>query len=226
MKNIKPIILILSMLYALQSCVGVDDLDAPTGDDNPPTSGTDPLADLNVPASFDFRTSKEVTVRLDAPDFLRNAVFTLSTVNTAQDTIPFAKATFNDDGAFEKTFTLPAMVDSVLATSNYLGLTDALMLPVSDNIAAFDYKTLYDRGNPPVAPSKQQQNSVARQVIGNSIASVTYTYLSDYNFWGVPDNLVFPDVIEQNLLDDINASLPELGFLMQIPNIWQVPKQI
>ena len=49
-------------------------------------------------------------------------------------------------------------------------------------------------------PSK---NGYVSKSVGN------YAFLDTFNSSGVPDNLVFSDVIEQNLLDDINASLPE-----------------
>jgi LruC domain-containing protein len=37
----------------------------------------------------------------------------------------------------------------------------------------------------------------------------TFSYLDTFDSQGVPENLAFSDIIEQNLLDDINASLPE-----------------
>jgi len=194
--------LLLIAFACLQSCVSADDLDAPIATDDAPINSDDPLANLNIPASFDFKTSTSVT-------------FSLETVNVAGDTIPFAKATFDDNGNFNRNFTLLAGVDSVLVRSSYLGLTNKVMIPVQGNSATMDYRPLYDRNNPPVPPQSVTQQSKYGKVFNSSSNTVAYTYLSDFDFWGVPKNLVFPDPIEQNLLDDINASLPEFS---RVPN--------
>ena len=205
-KSRVAILMLLAMSISYLSCVSESDLDSniDNTDDNAIEEG--PLAGLNVSANFSYATNKEISVTLDVPSFLSNAVFTIYGKTGAQDSVPFGRATFDASGHFERDFLIQAQVDSVIFVSDYLGLTKDIHLPIQGNNISYDYRPLYERSN----SSRSQVNAVfSGKGSANLTSKVTYNYLSSYNFLGVPSELELPDVIEQNLLDDVNASLPE-----------------
>jgi len=206
MKNLLTYVSICIILL-ISACVGSDDLDQPIVDSGPPEMILEgPFAGLQVANDFSYETTNDITVNLEVPNFLKGAVFTLYGLREGLDSVAVGKATFNADGSFQKRLPLDVRIDSLQIISNYLGLASDIRIPVEGGTASFDYNQVYDRSTPLPnkgdVPSKSNKSSVTNKVD-------TYTYTDTYNFWGVPDNLAFPDVIEQNLLDDINASLPE-----------------
>jgi len=202
-------------LALFMSCVSESDLDPPVLDDDvgitddvdPDDDGPildGPLAGLNVAPGFDYATSTDVDVSFEAPQFLSNAVFDIYSKKDNQDSILIATATFDASGRFEKSFTLSAQADSLLVFTNYIGLIDNVRLPIENQTVAFDYSQFYERSG-----SSSKRWEKPERAIFSSQSQADYTYIDTFNFLGVPDNLAFADVIQQNLLDDINASLPE-----------------
>jgi len=204
MKNLRKILGIIT-LASFFACVSESDLDQPIDDD--PIVGTDddgPLSALNVSASFDYPTSKKVNLVLDAPDFLKGATFSIFGKIGQQDSLSIGKGTFDDTGHFEKQLTVASRLDSVLIYTNYIGLIDNVRLPVSGTEVVFDYAQFYQRNGSSTIRLKRP-----KPIVTASNAKAEYTFTDTFNSLGVPNNLAFSDVIEQNLLDDINASLPE-----------------
>ncbi len=185
------------------SCVNENDLDDPTSGGPPTDDG--PLAGLNVSADFDYATNKSVNLTLDAPSFLSNAVFEVYTKKSEQDSVLVGKAKFDGLGHFEHTYTISDQADSLLLYTNYIGLIDNIRLPIEDGAVSFDYRPFYSREE----TSNRRFETPERAFFTASNAVDNYTFIDSFDFLGVPDNLAFSDVIEQNLLDDINASLPE-----------------
>ena len=205
-KKIRTSILFSAILLGFLGCVSEKDLDPPidsTDDDINVDDG--PLAALNVAASFNYTTKQDVDVTLDVPNFLSKAVFQLYSKTGNQDSIPFGRATFDSNGHFEQSFAIQAQADSVLLYSDYIGLTRDVRLSIANGSVSFDYRPLYERAS----SSKSTGTVMAGKGVTNRTAKATYTYLSGFNSLGVPAEMELPDIIQQNLLDDINASLPE-----------------
>ncbi len=204
-------LLVLFLMVQLVSCVSendlndipVDDGTAVIDDDNNDSDGA--LANMNVPNDFSYETTKVVQLSLEAPDFLKGAVFSLYSKVAEEDSISIGRGTFDANGRFGQQFTLSARVDSLLIFSDYIGLVDNIRLAVDSETLSFDYGPLYERTN---NGGKEQSNTPKRKSF-SATAKADYVYIDSYDSNGVPDNMAFPDVIQQNLLDDVNASLPE-----------------
>ncbi|WP_346859573.1 LruC domain-containing protein [uncultured Draconibacterium sp.] len=154
-----------------------------------------------VPDEFSYATSKDVEVSLTVPEYLNSAVFSLVAYTKDVDSLKIAKATFDANGNFQSTYTVPAYTDSLVVNSGYLGLIDRVAVAIIDGKAVFDYRTFYtesDKSAEVYSPGSLKSASASG-----------FTYMGTYNSSGVPSYLVTPDVIQQNLLDDVNASLPE-----------------
>ena len=136
--------------------------------------------------------------------FLKGATFSIFGKIGQQDSLAFGKGTFDDAGHFERQLTVASRLDSVLIYTNYIGLIDNVRLAVEGPDLVFDYRQFYQRSG-----SSNIRLERPRPILPQSNVQVDYTFIDTFNFLGVPDNLAFSDVIEQNLLDDINASLPE-----------------
>ncbi|WP_136467652.1 LruC domain-containing protein [Flagellimonas onchidii] len=199
--------LLLALLSMYCGCVSENQLDPPQDEpssEEPSNEESDPLAALNVAASFDYATSKEIQVTLDVPEFLGKAVFSIYGKTRTQDSIILGRATFDANGHFENKFQVEAQTDSVLFYSDYIGLTRDVRLAVNNGSVSFDYRPIYER-------SSSNKGKILRNNKGTSnlAGKVPYTFLSGFDNLGVPAEMELPDVIQQNLLDDINMSLPE-----------------
>lgn len=205
-KVLKTTVLLL-ILFVYAGCVSESDLGPPTEDPVVIDDDNDdnPLGDFSVSANFNYATNKEVSIVLDVPVFLNKAVFSLYSKTGTQDSISFGRATFDANGHFEEKFLLQAQADSVLLISDYLGLTKDIRLAVQNGAVSYDYRPLYVRST----SGKGRNLLQTDKGISNLTGKVPYTYLSGFDNQGVPSEMELPDVIEQNLLDDVNASLPE-----------------
>ena len=165
------------------------------------------IENVVVPNGFNYATTKDISVSLKVPEYLNGAVFSLVSYKAGTDSSKFARATFDKNGNFESVYTVSAFIDTILVNSEYLGLIDEIYIPIMGGVADFDYRPLYDITNVSAVAEKS--------VMLKSATADGYTYLGSFNSNGVPSYLVANDVIEQNLLDDINASLPENSKVQQ-----------
>ena len=209
MKNLRKLLFILAGI-SLFSCVTENDLDQPAVDDEIVSTDDDggiddPLSSLNVSASFDYPTSRNISLELEAPQFLSGATFSIYGKIGNQDSLLMTTGTFNNSGLFRKELTVASRMDSLLIYTNYIGLIDNIRLPINSSQISFDYVQFYQRDG----SSGKGVERPKRASITQKNGQVDYTFIDTFNFLGVPDNLAFADVIQQNLLDDINASLPE-----------------
>ncbi len=188
-------ILIILVAVLFSGC-----LDYP--DTKPKDDPNVPLGTVRAPADFDYATVVSTKVTLTAPAHLSKAVFTLHTYKHGMDSLQFARATFDENGFFQASYAIPAYIDTILVVSGYMGLTDAVFLPIQGNQATFDYRSLY----------AQEPSDTVYFIPGSDLKSALakgFTYMGSMNADGVPSYLVGRDVIPQSLLDDINESLPE-----------------
>lgn len=193
MKKLAIIVCMGLLIIAFQACL----------DEEPKVESETLLAIemTNIPESFDYSTTKDVQVSLTVPDNLTGAVFSLIAYRVNVDSLEMAKATFDDDGTFTSSYTVPSYSDSIMVRSEYLGLVDGITIAIENGKAQFDYRPLYEGSTKSV--------SLENAVMLKSASADGYTYMGAYDSQGVPSYLTTPDNIEQNLLDDINASLPE-----------------
>ncbi|RNC89638.1 MAG: LruC domain-containing protein [Allomuricauda sp.] len=199
----------ITALIGFVACVSEKDLEQPIVDDEIVITDDDggvddPLSALNVSTSFAYPTSKNVNLVLDAPDFLKGATFSIYGKIGAQDSLSMGKGTFDDTGHFETQIMVSSRLDSLMLFTNYIGLIDDVRLPVIGETVSFDYRPFYERSG----GSGKSFERPKRNFFSQS-SKAEYTFIDTFNGQGVPDNLAFADVIQQNLLDDINASLPE-----------------
>ncbi|MBK8562348.1 MAG: LruC domain-containing protein [Saprospiraceae bacterium] len=180
------------------------------------------MQELSVPTGFDFRTSRNATLTVLAKDadgvLLRNVPFKIYLVNgtSLEESLTAHTGT---DGMAEIQVSVPTATDSLLIQTLYLGLPAEKIVTVGnaekvevllgeENQEGFKgdgENALFVFSN----SSNYKNEAQSTQSVGNR-SVVPFTYMGTYNNSGKPNYLVTPnDVVSQEVLDVINASLPE-----------------
>ena len=73
--------------------------------------------DTKIPIGFEYKTSKEVTVNLTVPVFLKNAIFGLDRITRSRDTVNILRGSFNQEGNFTQKVTLGQSTEKLILDS-------------------------------------------------------------------------------------------------------------
>lgn len=193
--------LLLAGLVSLAGCGGKK---APTA--QAPASGDygEMVEKLDIPPSFDFATTQEVQLRLEAQDGSARGVayVRLNVFNgdpTEGGALVLSGAT-DLQGVMETRLSLPARLEQIYVQPDYLGLGSGAAVPIVDGKA----EHLFGGPLPPGG------GEGAGKVTATSGTLAGYLTLGTWNSAGVPNYLERQnDVISSSLLNNINASLPE-----------------
>jgi hypothetical protein len=182
-------------LITLTGCVAVideqKDLENPTAQE------------LQIPAHFDYSTTREQTVTIFALNNSRaplpGVVFNLTTLNPDSTFQSLGKVATQADGKATTGLSLPAYQQALWVTTDYPGLPDA-------------QKVYWNQHNAEVVfggsePERKSSTALPRPLRKNTSP---FTFLAPYNSLGVPSNLEpVNDFIPKDLLDLVARSLPE-----------------
>jgi len=156
---------------------------------------------LNVPASFDWSTTKSVKLVITALDNqdqpITGAKFFIFTKDPELGGTLILSGVTDITGRYSVDYKVPSYYTELYVSTNYVGL-------VSDQIVALDangFDIVFGGSTP---------NMVSKSEIINKSVNTVYKYLGTYNTQGVP-NYLEPenDVISAAFLNDINNTLPE-----------------
>jgi LruC domain-containing protein len=162
------------------------------------------VMELSIPAHFSFETTVSVTVEafFAAPDGagLQGLPVTLSYITPDGEQNILGRFAAGNDGMLRTTLELPATVTRLVAKTSYPGLPDSTLLSVSDGMAT----------TVPLTPTTGGKSNLAAVAAVGGFTQNGYTFQGSFNAAGVPDYLEPErEKIDQALLNDINASLPE-----------------
>ncbi|MEM1135932.1 MAG: LruC domain-containing protein [Bacteroidota bacterium] len=182
-------ILLISGMFTLTACeFNVEELNEPLPEDND-------IEALEIPNGFDFSTSQEIDLEVAVENLGSTIVFD---VYDQEDNLLLRASTDKENG-FTTTLNLPSHHDSIWVKPQQLGV-----------ISAIGIEIINGRANCLIAPN---EITVKNQIIQNNNRRTTSTFYQTIGNWdsqGRPTYLESQkDVIPQQLLDDINASLPE-----------------
>lgn len=159
------------------------------------------ITDLVISDNFDWSTSESSNFKLRALDNTGNPIsganVRVYSDNPEEGGSLMVNGVTDDNGEFVVDYEVPSYYDSIYVETNYIGVVSPGMTELVNG--GFNLVV----GGIPVPPQKNSSVGV-KSVVAN------YTYLGDYNSYGVPLYLEPEnDVITQDLLDDINNTLPE-----------------
>jgi LruC domain-containing protein len=183
------------------------------------------MAQLNIPNGFTFQTTKSTTVRIEARDnagnVLKNVAFDLFLKDkNEKDSVFLMSATTNTEGVFTTNINLESSAERLIAMTNYIGLPayQAVNVESSNNINLFfGNENIKRNGVVYSVASNTNGSGIANGELGGSPNSpelspeaLQFTYMGRVNSEGVPTYLLPKgDVVSQDILNMINASLPE-----------------
>jgi LruC domain-containing protein len=161
------------------------------------------IQELSVPEGFDFGTTRDIAIDIRALDNtgkpMRGVPFDAFVVYPEGESRIFSGAT-DDFGRLATSTSIPAHVEEIVVTTSYVGLISRRSSAVASHLSfVFGGDS-----------SHQAAQAASLSVPPPSGKAVPYTYLGSWSSSGVPDYLEAErDVIDQGLLDVVNASLPE-----------------
>jgi len=184
-------ILLLVSFFMMQTACRKDNTD-----DNNNNKG---MKDLVVSNTFDWSTSTEGTFKVTT---LSNAGTSISGVKVAIFTNNpdeggklIVSGVTNNNGNYSINYEVPSYYDSLFVQTDFVGIASPGMIELDNG--SFDI--ILGGKHEPIAFKSSRQ-----------IKNTDFKYLGGFNSLGVPDYLEpVNDVITQDLLDDINNTLPE-----------------
>ncbi len=156
---------------------------------------------LIVSDNFNWSTSTETTFKVTTLSNMGNplqgvkvSLFTMDPLNGGKLVI---SGTTDNNGNYELDYEVPSYYDSIFVETDYVGIISPGMVSVTNG--GFD-----------IVLGGEQQPVPFKSASNVKNINTNYGYLGGYNSLGVPDYLEpVNDVITQELLNDINNTLPE-----------------
>lgn len=212
------------MLLSLASCRPFELPDNAAGPDVVVDVTQKTMSQLIIPNGFTFTSTKSTDLRIEARDnagnILKNVSFDLFLKDkNEQDSVFLMTATTNTEGIFTTKIDLESTAERLIATTNYIGLPSyqSVTLGTSQNVVmSFGTEnTKRDglvNGIAPAVNGAYMTNTSPEGSLNSPELSpeAQFTYIGSFNGDGVPKYLLPKgDVVSQDILNMINASLPE-----------------
>lgn len=200
----KNYFLLFTMLLLATACLEKPEID-------PSQSEQEGLA-----SSFDFKTTQGTVVDMTFEDnegqpFGGIKVQVWDVNDGDKDNLIFTAFT-SDNGTVYQEIELATALSSVIIETNHIGVPNNIEVPVENGRILVSYKngeltsSTVDDEKSTAAPGNVKSAAAGTDATN----STTVNYLSQHNYYGVPDNLESQrDIISSTLLQYINASLPE-----------------
>jgi len=163
---------------------------------------TKKINDLIISDNFDWSTSTEslfkLTILSNDEIPLHGVKVSVYTSDPLEDGSLIVSGVTDDNGIFSVDYRVPAYYDSVFLQTEYVGVSSPGMVEITNG--GFD-----------IILGGNQQPTIMKTVSSKKSKNTNYAYLGEYNSNGIPTNYLEPvnDIITQDLLDDINNTLPE-----------------
>ncbi len=167
---------------------------------NTPDNGDKPMSELVVPNNFDWSTSSDAVFRVSTESNINTPVsgvrITVFTNNPLKGGKLITSGVTNINGVYEVNYKVPTYYDSLYVQTDFVGIVSPGMVELSNG----GFNLSLGGKHEPI-PFKSSMDIGSR--------NTNFTYLGGYNTSGVPDYLEpVNDVVTQDLLDDINYTLP------------------
>jgi LruC domain-containing protein len=168
--------------------------------DTKPDDSTSTMEQLNVPASFNWSTSKTAVFSITALDNqdnpLKNVKFSIYTSDPSMDGKLIVSGVTDNTGKYIVNYQVPTYYTKLFVTTDYLGLLNSMEVPLDET--GFD--VVFGGSQ---TPTKDVAVSMLK-------SNTTFKYLGTFNSDGKPNYLEpVNDPITEDFLADINNTLPE-----------------
>jgi len=198
MKTFKILSAIVFFIFAFIAC-NKDENSLPTN------GGIVDINQLSVNSNFDYKTTSEVSFTFTALDNqngpLKSIRFNIYTANPDSGGVFLSSGATNNYGNYSGTIVLPSYQNTIYISTDYIGLPSQTIISISGSSINHTF------GGKQVS-TKISNNTIQPKSI--KTVGAVINYLGSFNSNGVPSYLeIYNDYIDANLLNDVNASLPE-----------------
>jgi LruC domain-containing protein len=180
----------LALIFILSSCQKQTEHVIPKSAKNP-----------EISKYFNFNTTNEVKINITAKDAsgstIRMSNIQIFDKEPSEGGKLLVQGGIDKQGKFTAFKAIPTYINEVVVLSNYLGVLDKITVPIINGSITCNFVPV-------------NRNSGAKIAANEGINGGKYTYLGDFNSFGVPAYLVMPnDIVDADFLNAINNSLPE-----------------
>ena len=159
------------------------------------SSSSDNIEELHIPEGFQFATSKNIELEIGVDDHIEELIFDIYD----QEHQLLLRGITSQDNIFSSNINLAAHHDSIWLKPQKVGLIAEVAIPLSTNYISYSFSKV--------------KSSTEFSIIDNAkkrTLATNYSTIGNWDTQGRPTYLESQgDVITQDLLDDISASLPE-----------------
>ncbi|OHX67976.1 LruC domain-containing protein [Flammeovirga pacifica] len=184
--------LLLFLIFIISSC------NKDKNEDNIESNNS--FETLNVDASFDYSTTQTYSLSIKQEYSLSNVPIEIYSTNTFNEESLLGNAVLKGSTTFTSTFSLERGTSKVYIKALKVGVPQYFEYNVStgQNYLSLRDNFIYD-------DIEEVNNSSSRVAYSGSLHNV----YGSWNNQGTPDYLINPDTVSQDLMEDIDASLPE-----------------
>ncbi|MFK5854589.1 MAG: LruC domain-containing protein [Bacteroidota bacterium] len=162
--------------------------------------GSKDMSNLVINDNFNWSTSTEANFKVRTLSNTGSAVYgvkvAIFTGNPEEGGKLIVSGVTDNNGVYEVNYEVPAYYDSIFVQTDFVGILSPGMLKLSN-------------GGFEIVLGGVHEPTAFKSATSTKNVNTNFEYLGGYNSWGVPDYLEpVNDVITQDLLDDINYTLP------------------
>ena len=154
-------------------------------------------------ANFNYETSKSTQIEIDAQEHLAGPSFELYTADPDSGGRLLTRGIPDANARYENELVLPTAVKSIFLKTRYIELPGDIEIPVKNGRAIVVLLPSAGPERPYMGGPEFHALPKAKSV------NTVFGYMGTFNSNGVPDYLTVSDNIDQSLLNDVNAALPE-----------------
>lgn len=216
MKELKftnALFVLIVFIMAASSCQKKLDQSDDSGNTNPNPSDIT-MENLEASDSFDWQNIQDAEISLKTLDNIGNPVpyvkLSLWTDFEEDGGTEIINGVTNTEGSLELSYNFEADMEEIVIQTDYVGYGGETKVPIVDGRIDFTLGGTRESFKNQEFISPILKNSIENTLKNTFNTNVNINYIGTYNSHGLPDYLEPEgDVISGDLLDDINAALPE-----------------
>lgn len=192
----KVLTFLLITSVILSSCHMEKENDSPINQGN---EYSDNFNSLNVSDNFDFQTVKKVTMSFDHAYESKNIPIQIYVDEPFNEDKLLGNSILIKDKSFQNSFAIDKNAKNIYVVANTIGIPNVFKFELKDNSNFFTLKNenAYNYDAPESSNDRVNYSGELHATFGG------------WDALGVPNYLTDSDIVSQDLIDDINASLPE-----------------
>ena len=207
---LRILILIFSIAIAFSCSKKLDSKVDQTNDVNPEAT----MDNLEASSNFDWQNIQDASIVIQTYDngdqAIANVKVSVWTDFESEGGMEIINGVTNSNGVLSLNYNFEAYIDEVVLKTDFVGFIPEVKVPILDGKIEFTFGGSRTTASNQNFKSKPYINRIENTIKSTFNTNIIINYIGTYNGNGVPDYLEPDgDYISPELLNDINAALPE-----------------